>query len=475
MERLSRTIKPAPSRPIKVVQFGEGNFLRAFIEPFIQTLNEKGLFDGNVAVVQPMPFGRVKDLEEQEGLYTLILEGLDQGEVINQNRLIDVISGFYDPFKDYEGYLNLAKDPNITTIISNTTEAGIQFLEEKVSTKITPTSFPGKLLMFLKTRYDVLGQKASLDIIPCELIDYNGKTLRSVLIELANYNGFDQAFINWMSESNRYYNTLVDRIVPGFPRENHSALEEKFGYLDHSMVKGEIFHLWVIEGPKGLNERLPFDQAGLNVYFVDDFKPYKERKVKILNGSHTAMVPVAYLSGIDTVKESVNDPLVGKFIRSYIFDEVIPTINLPKEDMDKFANSVLERYLNPFVRHELMSIALNSMSKYKSRILPTVEETLEKGSMPKCALFSLASLLVFYRGKRNDEIIKIQDDQVFIDLFNELWANGDVTNLVKTVLSSKHFDSSWLENEKVVHFVTSSVQDILTLGMREALKKMMEV
>ncbi|MFA7377058.1 MAG: hypothetical protein WCZ13_06080, partial [Acholeplasmataceae bacterium] len=165
----------------------------------------------------------------------------------------------------------------------------------------------------------------------------------------------------------------------------------------------------------------------------------------------------------------------GKFIRSYIFDEVIPTINLPKEDMDKFANSVLERYLNPFVRHELMSIALNSMSKYKSRILPTVEETLEKGSMPKCALFSLASLLVFYRGKRNDEIIKIQDDQVFIDLFNDLWAIGDVSNLVKTVLASKHFDSSWLENEKVVHFVTSSVQDILTLGMREALKKMMEV
>lgn len=476
MERLSRTMKPFSKRNIKVVQFGEGNFLRAFVDPFIQTLNEKGLFDGDVAVIQPMPQGRIKDLEEQDGLYTLILEGLDNGETISESRIINVISDFIDPYTQYTKYLQLATSPYITTIVSNTTEAGIVFAADVIQTDTCPHSFPGKLLAFLNVRYEAFAGNMTkgLDILPCELIDDNGDSLKRVLIELARFNHMSEDFIKWMVEANRFYNTLVDRIVPGYPKQDAKRLEETFGYFDHSMVKGEIFHLWVIQGEKGLNQRLPFDQAGLNVYFVDALKPYKERKVKILNGSHTALVPIAYLCGIDTVKDAITDPQVSQFIKTLIWHEVIPTINLPQADMDKFAQSVLERYLNPFVRHELMSIALNSMSKFKSRILPSVLEQLEQGKFPKLQLFSLAANIVFYSGKRNDESIKLQDEPKFIELYQQLWAKGDVNEIVHTILGLPHWETSRLAQQDIVNYINDNVEAILHMGMRNALQHILE-
>ena len=476
MDRLSRVMKPFPKRPIKVVQFGEGNFLRAFVDPFIQTLNEKGLFDGNVAVIQPMPQGRVRDLEQQDGLYTLILEGIDQGKVVSERKIVDVLSEFIDPYTQYKAYLDLAASPIITTVVSNTTEAGIAFMSETVHFNQCPTSFPGKLLAFLRMRFEVFAgaKEAGLDILACELIDDNGQTLKKVLVEMARYNNMSETFIHWMTTANRFYNTLVDRIVPGYPKQDANQLEAALGYLDHSMVKGEIFHLWVIEGEKGLNTRLPFDQAGLNVYFVDVLKPYKERKVKILNGSHTALVPIAYLCGIDTVKEAVTDPQVGQFIQNLIWQEVIPTIDLPQADMDKFAQAVLERYLNPFVRHELMSIALNAMSKYKSRILPSVLNQLDHGKFPKLQLFSLAANIVFYRGKRNDEAIKLQDDPQFLDLYQQLWSKGNVNEVVQTVLGLSHWETSRLVQTDVLTYVNQNVEAILNMGMRNALQHVLE-
>lgn len=476
MDRLSRVIRPFPIRPIKIVQFGEGNFLRAFVDPFIQTLNEQGLFDGNVAVIQPMPQGRVKDLKQQDGLYTLILEGLEQGKVVSEHKIIDVLSEFIDPYTEYQAYLDLATSPLLTTIVSNTTEAGIAFLNETIHFNQCPTSFPGKLLAFLRMRFEAFaGSKtAGLDILACELIDDNGQTLKKVLVELARYNNMSETFIEWMTQSNRFYNTLVDRIVPGFPKQDATKLESEFGYLDHSMVKGEIFHLWVIEGEAGLNKRLPFDQAGLNVYFVDVLKPYKERKVKILNGSHTALVPIAYLCGIDTVKEAVTDPQVGQFIQNLIWQEVIPTIDLPQQDMDKFAKAVLERYLNPFVRHELMSIALNAMSKYKARILPSVLNQLDHGKFPKLQLFSLAANIVFYRGKRNEESIKLQDDPQILNLYQTLWSEGNVLEVVKTILGLSLWETNRLVEPDVLQYVHQNVESILQFGMRNALQHVLE-
>lgn len=478
MEILSSKIVNKPSRPIKVMQFGEGNFLRAFVDWILQKMNNAKVFDGGVVVVQPMPFGRVENLKEQDGLYTLYLQGLQNGKAERVHEVIDVLEDYLNPFTDYAKYLDYAKSTDLEFIISNTTEAGIAFDPTDTDFSVTPKSYPGKLLAFLKARYDYFNGDLTkgLEIIPCELIDYNGDTLKHVLVELANNNKMDQKFIEWVTKANRFYNTLVDRIVPGYPRNEDKKLWEDLGYIDNNMVVGEIFHLWVIDGPKGLEAKLPAHKAGLNVLFVDSIKPYKERKVKILNGSHTCLVPVSYLSGIDTVRETIEDQQLGKFVKEFIFDEVVPTINIPQDQMISYANSVLERYSNPFVRHELMSIALNSVTKYKTRILPTVLQNInDLKKMPKHALFSLAALMYFYRGKRGNEDIKLADDPWAIELFQKLWNEFDGTKagckkIVETVLGLEHH---WELNLNtlpgVTDFVTDCLYEITTKPMREAL------
>lgn len=478
MEILSSKIVNKPSRPIKVMQFGEGNFLRAFVDWILQKMNNAKVFDGGVVVIQPMPFGRVENLKEQDGLYTLYLQGLQNGKAERVHEVIDVLEDYLNPFTDYAKYLDYAKSTDLEFIISNTTEAGIAFDPTDTDFSVTPKSYPGKLLAFLKARYDYFNGDLTkgLEIIPCELIDYNGDTLKHVLVELANNNKMDQKFIEWVTKANRFYNTLVDRIVPGYPRNEDKKLWEDLGYIDNNMVVGEIFHLWVIDGPKGLEAKLPAPKAGLNVLFVDSIKPYKERKVKILNGSHTCLVPVSYLSGIDTVRETIEDQQLGKFVKEFIFDEVVPTINIPQDQMISYANSVLERYSNPFVRHELMSIALNSVTKYKTRILPTVLQNInDLKKMPKHALFSLAALMYFYRGKRGNEDIKLADDPWAIELFQKLWNEFDGTKagckkIVETVLGLEHH---WELNLNtlpgVTDFVTDCLYEITTKPMREAL------
>jgi tagaturonate reductase len=293
----------------------------------------------------------------------------------------------------------------------------------------------------------------------------------------------DADFINWVENANRYYNTLVDRIVPGYPRGEAEELWKQLGYIDNNMVVGEIFHLWVIDGEhvKELEKKLPTKEAGLNVLFVESIKPYKERKVKILNGSHTCLVPVSYLSGIDTVRETIEDKQLNKFVLDFIFNEVVPTINIPREQMDSYANSVLERYGNPFVRHELMSIALNSVTKYKTRILPSVLQNLnDLNHFPDHALFSLASLIVFYRGVRGEETIRLADDQWALDMFKELWANFDGSKeachrIASHVLGlEKHWEVDLTKFEGVLDYVSECIYEITSTSMREALAKMVK-
>lgn len=322
-----------------------------------------------------------------------------------------------------------------------------------------------------------------LEIIPCELIDHNGDTLKEILIELAQHNHMDASFIQWITDANRYYNTLVDRIVPGYPRNEDKELWNQLGYIDQNMVVGEIFHLWVIDGKtvKELEKKLPTQKANLNVLFVDSIKPYKERKVKILNGSHTCLVPVSYLAGIDTVRETIEDKQLKKYVLDFIFNEVVPTIRIPRDQMDSYANSVLERYGNPFVRHELMSIALNSVTKYKTRILPTVLQNLEDlNHFPDHALFSLAALMVFYRGKRGEEDIKLADDAWALEMFNELWSKFDGSKdsckaIASHVLSLKsHWEVDLTKFDGVLDYVTECLYEITSSSMREALEKMVK-
>lgn len=479
MKTLNSNLVNKVTRPIQILQFGEGNFLRCFIEWIIQHMNDAGVLNSNVCVVQPLDFGRVDALKEQDGLYTVILEGLNNGESISQKEVINVIGDLLNPYRDYDKYLEYAKSEDLKYIISNTTEAGITLDVTDIDFSKTPNTYPGKLLALLKARYDYFNgsKESALNLIPCELIDYNGENLKKTLVALAEAKGFDEKFITWLSDDCHYFNTLVDRIVPGYPRADVDRFQSELGYVDNNMVKGEIFHLWVIEDHHNLKYEFPCDKAGLNVKFVESFRPYKERKVKILNGSHTCMVPVSYLYGIDTVRETMEDPVMNKFVKEFIFNEVVPTINLPHDDMVDFANSVLERYANPYVRHELMSIALNSITKYKTRILPSVEENLQKGVFPKCALFSLASLICFYFGKRGNETIALSDNPEFLELFAGYKAQYDgskssVEAIVKDFLGMEsHWETNCLADEKVINYVSEYLYKILTYGMKATLEE----
>ncbi|MBO6302289.1 MAG: tagaturonate reductase [Ruminiclostridium sp.] len=474
MKELNRKTYLAPDRPVKIIQFGEGNFLRAFVDWILQDLNRQNVICADVAVVQPTPRGRVRDLERQDGLYSVCLEGIEKGERVQSWEMIDVIRDLIDPYTEYEKYIDYAKNPDIEIVISNTTEAGIALDSTDTDFSVCPKSFPGKLLAFFKARYDCFNGDTSkgLAIIPCELIDHNGDELKRILTELAKINGMDENFISWLTTANHFTNTLVDRIVPGYPKDTAAQICEEKGYNDTSIVKGEIFHLWVLQNEPFVYEKLPADKSGLNVIFTDDITPYKQRKVKILNGSHTSMVPIAYLCGIDTVREAVTDEDVGKFISELINSEVKPTIDLPADEMDAFANSVIERFMNPFIRHELMSIALNSTTKFRTRLLPSYNDYRAKfGKSPKHILFAFAALTVFFRGKRGSEDIAIKDDPEYITFWNEVWKLSDPADIANKALSAADIWQQDLNVDDNAALVAGYISDMLNDGMRAALKK----
>lgn len=453
MELISKKLFNKPERKIKIMQFGEGNFLRAFVDWIIQDLNDNKAIEADVVVVQPMPMGRVKELEAQDGLYTLRLEGLEDGKKVKKSQVINVVGDCVDPFTEYEKFLKYGESEDLQVVISNTTEAGIAFDPADTDFTQCPKSYPGKLLALLKRRYDKFkgAEDRGLCIIPCELIDNNGDELYRCLTELAKINKFDKKFIKWLQNSNHFTSTLVDRIVPGYPRDEIDDIQKETGYIDNNVVKGEIFHLWVLKKEAHIQKVFPADKTGLNVIFADDIKPYKQRKVKILNGSHTALVPIAYLCGIDTVGDAVNDPTIGKFVKEFVFDEVNPTIDLPADQMTAFANSVLDRYRNPFIRHELMSIALNSTTKFKTRLLPTLKDYVSRtGKLPQHLVFALAALILFHKGKRGQEDIKLNDDPAYLERWRTVWAefDGDYAALVKKVLGWKDI---WGEDMNVIH------------------------
>ena len=478
METLNRNNFKTGERPIKILQFGEENFLRAFVDWILQNLNDAGVICSDVAVVQPRPSGRVDKLAAQDGLYTVCLEGIDKGKKVQNKHIIDVLRDFINPFAQYEKFLSYAESEELEVIISNTTEAGIVLDVSDTDFSVCPKSFPGKLLAFLKARYDYFHGDITkgLAVIPCELIDHNGDELKKVLLKLAEIHYMEQDFINWLGKANHFTNTLVDRIVPGYPRDNAKEICEETGFLDNNIVKGEIFYLWVLQKEAFVQEKFPVDKSGLNIIFVEDITPYKQRKVKILNGLHTAMVPVAYLCGMDTVRESMLDPDIGKFIQELANREIKPTIDLPQEQMDAFAKSVIERFINPFIRHELMSIALNSTTKFKTRLLPTYNDYRRKfEKSPEYILFSLASQIVFYRGKRGEEEIALNDAPEYLEFFRELWESGkDYMAMAEYVLAN---ETLWGQNLAVgenVAFVAKYIERIVKDGEREALKAFLQ-
>ncbi len=464
-------------RPIKIMQFGEGNFLRAFVEWILQDLNDKGAINSNVVVVQPMPFGRVEELRKQDGLYTICLEGLIDGEKVKTRQIIDLLGDFINPFTQYEEYLKYAESEDLQVIISNTTEAGIAFDETDTDFTVCPKSFPGKLLSLLHARYLHFNGdfEKGLCIIPCELIDNNGTELKKILLKLSATVYNDKKFDEWLTSANHYTDTLVDRIVPGFPKDTVSEIYEETGFIDNNVVKAEAFHLWVLKEEPTIQKVLPADKTGLNVLFVPDIKPYKERKVKLLNGAHTGMVPVAYMCGIDTVRESVTDPDVKRFVQKLMFETIAPTVKLPEAESKKFGGSVLERFENPYIRHELMSIALNSTTKFRTRLLGTYADYIEKfNKVPETILFSFSAMTVFYKGKRGEEDIKLSDNPEFLEFWKQVWQNTDYTSIAKAALSREDIWQIKLDGEENVKLVARYIEDMCVNGMRTALKHFLD-
>ena len=399
----------------RIIQFGEGGFLRGFVDYFFQKLNDKGLFEGSAVVVQPIKTGMCDMLTAQNCEYNLFLRGVDNGKVVDEHTYIDVISRCINPYKDYEEYLSLAKNPDFRFIVSNTTEAGIVYEDDNKLSDAPANSFPAKLTALLYERF-----KAGLPgfiILSCELIDHNGEELLKCCKKYALKWELGEDFGLWLERENSFCSTLVDRIVTGFPRDEHKALEERIGQSDNMMDTAEIFHLWVIQGNH--EDELPLQKAGFNVVWTDNVDPYKKRKVRILNGAHTSMVLAARLYGLETVGECMKDEKVSSLLRKSVFEEIIPTIG-DTEDNRKFGEAVFERFSNPFIKHQLLSIALNSVSKFRARVLPTIlEYKAENGKYPEILSFSLSALIAFYKtDEANDgeEIVKFMKSASVADI-----------------------------------------------------------
>ncbi|MFC6858729.1 tagaturonate reductase [Zunongwangia atlantica] len=443
MEKLTReNAKLTEALPIKVVQFGEGNFLRAFVDYVIDKLNKEANFNAGVAVIQPLAGGLVEMLNDQDGLYNLFMKGVKQGEEIQQQRTISCIQKGINPYKDYEEYLKLAEEESLEFIISNTTEAGIAYDDSDTLEGTPHKSFPAKLTALLYRRFKHFNADASkgLTIIPCELINYNADTLKKIILQYAQLWQLEDEFISWIDNSNSFHNTLVDRIVPGYPKDDIESYQSQLEFEDKLIVSAEVFLLWVIEGDEKLKAKIPFDKVDENIVVVKDMQPYRTRKVRILNGAHTTMVPFSILYGNETVKETVDDSFTGAFVKEAIFKEIIPTLSLSEEELKTFAEEVLDRFRNPFIKHQLASIALNSISKFKVRVLPSllVFQT-NCNRLPLHLVFAFACLIRFYRGDWNNQILPVNDDESVINEIKRIWENHSYQEISYAILSNEKF------------------------------------
>ena len=466
-QKLSRkTIGTGAKLPIKVVQFGEGNFLRAFVDYAFQVLNKKVDFNAGVAVIQPLEGGLVHMLNDQDGLYTLFLNGIKKGEKIQEIEVIENIVKGINPYTEFDQFLALAKEEALEFVISNTTEAGIEFIDSDTIDMTPPKAFPARLAVLLYERFKHFkgDNSKGLTIIPCELINHNADTLKAILLQYCDLWNLQEGFKNWLENACTFHNTLVDRIVPGYPRNEIEEYNSKIDFEDNLIVTAEPFFLWVIEGDDKLKAKLPFDKTNLDVKIVSDMQPYRTRKVRILNGAHTALVPFSILYGNETVKESVDNEFTGDFVNKVIFDEINRTLDMDKSELQQFAEEVLDRFRNPFIKHQLSDIALNSISKFKVRVLPSLLKYVELNQkLPVYLTFSLACTIRFYQGQWNGKALPIKDNQEIVDTFKEAWSSNNTEKVTKEILANTEF---WGQDLNQVKGLTEAV--ILALNEIES-------
>ena len=478
MNPLNSTTVQKPTYPVKIMQFGEGNFLRAFVDWMIDKANNDGILNHGIGVVQPIAGGEfVRDLfQKQDNMYHVYLEGIKDKQPVKEVALIKSIDSVINPYSDYKKYENLFLSPDLELVFSNTTEAGIRYEEGDDLNAEPPKSFPAKVTALLHKRFNKFNGDAAkgLYFVCCELIEDNGSTLREFVIKHAEANNLGEDFIKWVKENNHFYDTLVDRIVPGFPKETINEIKEEIGFDDNLVVKGEYFHVWAIGGDSSIKEKLPLDKAGLNVLFMDDIRPFRAKKVRILNGAHTAMVPLALQLGCETVMDAFNTPEVEQFINRMVDEEVLPGIGEDPEELKAFAAKILERFYNPYLKHYLKDISLNSLSKWETRDFPTVVDNHNKlGKNAKLVTFSLAALLVLYSGKSEVNFTP-NDTPEFVEFIQSTFNKDDIKGWVNGVINN---DKIWTAKLNAVpgfaDEVAADVELILNKGMKAAIQQML--
>ncbi|AIJ08640.1 MULTISPECIES: tagaturonate reductase [Edwardsiella] len=488
MQTLNRRDFPGRQHPDKVIQFGEGNFLRAFVDWQLDLLNEHTDLDAGIVVVRPIDGDFPPSLNRQDGLYTTIVRGLNgRGEAVSVSRVIRSVNRELNVYREFDAFLALARDPNIRFVFSNTTEAGISYAPQDRLGDTPPSSFPAKLTRLLYERFCHFDGAADRGwvLLPCELIDYNGGALHELVLRYAEQWDLPPAFTVWLNEHNTFCSTLVDRIVTGYPRDEASSLCDELGYQDSFLDTAEYFYLFVIQGPQWLAQALCLDayaaaQGPLNIRIVEDIRPYKERKVAILNGAHTALVPVAYLAGLDTVGQSMDDALVAAFVTQTIAQEIVPQLDLPAEELNAFSAAVIARFRNPYIQHQLLSIALNGMTKFRTRILPQLLSYRAcRNAVPVRLSFALAALIAFYRGERDGLRYPLQDDAHWLDFYAAGWQAvraGEQTleQLVSAVLAqSAHWGEDLNRIPGLTQQVSGALLAIEQQGMRAALSALL--
>lgn len=471
MKELNRTTaEQALKYPVKVVQFGEGNFLRAFVDWILDNLNQKGSFEGSVMMVQPIEQGMAELINKQQGLYHTVANGLVDGIMKEDIRLVSSVAGCNNPFTHFDEYLNLGKLDTLEFIISNTTEAGIQFVEETPNKNQPAKTYPGKLTQLLFERYNhISGEKSKgLTIMPCELINNNGEELKNCIHRYIKYWNLGHDFSQWIDHACSFHNTLVDRIVTGYPKDKITHYQALTGFSDQLVVTSEQYHIWVIEN-KQKNEKLTklFNNSGLNVLLTDDMQPYRTRKVRILNGAHTSMVPVGLLAGKTTVLETVSEDFTKEFTEELIFKEIAPVIGFPEKEINFYAQEIIDRFKNESIIHNLSSIALNSISKFKVRVLPTIFDYYQQyGKLPQRMVFAFSALICFYRGEVNGTQMPVNDEAQYVELFKNYWLKADIKTMVNEILGNTElWDSNLLELKGFNDLMSAMTDSIMNLGV----------
>jgi tagaturonate reductase len=437
--------------PEKVLQFGTGVLLRGLPDYYIDKANRQGLFNGRVVVVKSTDTGSAAEFDRQDSLYTLHLKGIDNGKEVNEQMICSAISRVLTAGTDWGKILEVAKSPDLKVVISNTTEVGIQLVQDDIR-KYPPVSFPGKLLAVLYERYKAFnGSKGSgLVIVPTELIVDNGKKLESIVLELAHLNKLEPAFVDWLKENNHFCNSLVDRIVPGAP--NPALADEmnaESGYQDSLRIIAEVYSLWAIEGDEHIKEVLSFASADKGVLIVPDIEMFRELKLRLLNGTHTISCGIAYLSGFRTVKEAMDNADFAKLVTQLMIDEVLPALpyNIDVDTATDFANRVLDRFRNPFVEHQWISISAQYSSKMKMRVVPIIINYYKtQRQPPKYLSMGFAAFLRFLKsekqpdgkflGNYNSRDYVITDSQA--EIFSNAWNNySNIHEMVNALLGQK--------------------------------------